>query len=82
MACIIPREGRQTIGSCLAYNLFTEDAIKVGCLLNKTFGEMSRLLCEIRKQETTILLRTLELQHCADIMAEWLLQVVFIFVFM
>lgn len=40
---------------------------------------MSGLSCARRKQEEAVLLRILEEQRCAEMMAEWLLQVVFYF---
>lgn len=53
--------------------------LSLGQIVNKTSAGMSRLSCTSRKQEETVLLRILEEQRCAEMMAEWLLQVVFDF---
>lgn len=55
------------------------EILSAGQMVNKTSAEMSGLSCEGRKQEEAVLLRILEEQRCAEMMAEWLLQVVFDF---
>lgn len=53
--------------------------LSLGQIVNKTSVGMSGLSCVRRKQEEAVLLRILEEQRCAEMMAEWLLQVVFDF---
>ncbi|XP_075011980.1 microtubule-associated serine/threonine-protein kinase 2 isoform X2 [Calonectris borealis] len=51
-----------------------QDILSLGQIVNKTSVGMSGLSCARRKQEEAVLLRILEEQRCAEMMAEWLLQ--------
>lgn len=50
--------------------------LSLGQVVNKMSVGMSGLSCVRRKQEEAVLLRILEEQRCAEMMAEWLFQVV------
>lgn len=52
-------------------------ALSVGHSGKERSAEMSGLSCVSRKEEEAVSLRILEEQRCAEMMAEWLLQVVF-----
>lgn len=62
---------------CLAGQPSPSRVLSVGHPGNQNSVGMSRLSCVRRKEEEAVSLRSLEEQRCAEMMAEWLLQVVF-----
>lgn len=62
---------------CLAGQPSPSWVLSMGCPGKKNSVGMSGLSCVRRKEEEAVSLRILEEQRCAEMMAEWLLQVVF-----